>query len=215
MSSQRRQRRWTHLIRGFRCLGFFPRQNPYLEGRTACRRQPRKWLALLGPPFGWPWKFQSESGTPCVCVNWSQAHYLACSRLNLPPESTPFVERCSRSLEAGGSQQLHHSRQVCVGEDVRLPFVMSSGRLCVFRYAFPETEKGSAGLLLCKERTSSIEHQSKIEYGTLKKFFYYYLFTWLFFLSFSFFFLQKMHKTCHMEEICMRQKHTQNVFLYI
>lgn len=50
-------------------------------------------------PIGRPWKFQSETGTPCVCVNWSQAHYLACSRLNLPSESTPFVDYCSHLLD--------------------------------------------------------------------------------------------------------------------
>lgn len=50
-------------------------------------------------PVGRPWKFQSETGTPCVCVNWSQAHYLACSRLNLPSESTPFVDYCTHLLE--------------------------------------------------------------------------------------------------------------------
>lgn len=147
MSSQHRGRRlaplWTRLTSRFDAWGFSPGKiytpsTVHPQTDDSHTNGERCWAERhRGAPSGRSWKFQSESVTPCVCVNWSQAHYLACSRLNLPPESTPFVDRCSRLLEGGELEGLNHSRQVWVGANFLLPFVMSSGRLCVFRYAFP------------------------------------------------------------------------------
>lgn len=55
----------------------------------------------------------------------------------------------------GELEGLNHSRQVWLRANFLLPFVMSSGRLCVVRYAFPLNIEGFGGLALWEERTFS------------------------------------------------------------
>lgn len=87
---------WTLSAESVHGLGRVPGQNPYnLFSTQATGMISAAQLKGTKGPVDRPWNFQSETATPCVCVNWSQAHYLSCSWLNLPSESTPqsFVGR--------------------------------------------------------------------------------------------------------------------------